>query len=548
MNFDLSLMASDGNRSGSCNSVQIALYEMSRPLAIKRDHLMAAQMVDLSRVMEFLAIKESHARVLLMHHRWNVERIFDALERKGMESLFVESGVPFVEDEAVGYVNQSPMQSEGDKFLLCTMCFEEVGAVKVTRMDCGHYFCNSCWAKHFITRINNGDARKIRCMAIHCNSICDYKTVCLLVSAQDPLVSARFDRLIMESYIDDNDQACWCPSNPPCGHAIRVGLPSDPYCEVECVCGTQFCFNCLSKAHSPCTCHIWDMWVKRCEVQGQNIGWIEINTNVEVERQSISWIAENAKVCPGCGNAVVKADGCNHMTCRCGQTFCWLCGGPTGKSAGMAVHSCNRFTKAKQKSVVELKGTTSQDFCRYMHYYERYRSHNDSLGMDALLQRRLQNKRGLLSLSLSAQPTDRLNGDENWLLSGVQKLLLSRRVLTYTYPFAFYMFGDELAGNNLQNKDIRQNLFEIQQQQLELCVEKLAMELLRDFDKVSPGEVADIRLRVISLSRLLDQCCRKMYQCIEEELLPYLSPTAFIAQYKASGPDKATEISCVVRS
>lgn len=73
------------------------------------------------------------------------------------------------------------------------------------------------------------------------------------------------------------------------------------------------------------------------------------------------------------------------------------------------------------------------------------------------------------------------------------------------------MFGDELPGNDLKNKGIRQDLFEDQQQQLECCVEKLAMALERNFDKITPGEMAEVRLRVVSLSRLLDNCCRNMY-------------------------------------
>jgi ariadne-1 len=102
-------------------------------------------MVDLSKVMEFLAVKESQARVLLMHHRWNVERVFDALD-KGRERLFTESGVPFVKDGETGFhLNQFLIQLEGDRFgFLCTVCFEEVDAKEVTRMDCGHYFCNRC--------------------------------------------------------------------------------------------------------------------------------------------------------------------------------------------------------------------------------------------------------------------------------------------------------------------------------------------------------------------------------------------------------------------
>lgn len=31
-------------------------------------------------------------------------------------------------------------------------------------------------------------------------------------------------------------------------------------------------------------------------------------------------------VCPGCGQLIERASGCNHMQCPCGQSFCWACG------------------------------------------------------------------------------------------------------------------------------------------------------------------------------------------------------------------------------
>jgi ariadne-1 len=175
----------------------------------------------------------------------------------------------------------------------------------------------------------------------------------------------------------------------------------------------------------------------------------------------------------------------------------------------MLGHSCNRFTKdEKKKSKIPIfKGPTSQDFHRCMHYFERYRSHKDSLEKETLLQQNLQT----CPLFLPTHPTNGSNTEDSWVLTGFEKLLLARKVLTFTYPFAFYMFGDELADNDLKNKEIRQDLFEDQQQQLEYCVEKLAMDLERNLHLVAPGEVADLKFRIINLSMLLDNCCRKMY-------------------------------------
>jgi hypothetical protein len=41
----------------------------------------------------------------------------------------------------------------------------------------------------------------------------------------------------------------------------------------------------------------------------------------ETKVLNIDWIKANTKLCPGCGNGVVKESGCNHMTCPCGQNF-----------------------------------------------------------------------------------------------------------------------------------------------------------------------------------------------------------------------------------
>jgi hypothetical protein len=50
-------------------------------------------------------------------------------------------------------------------------------------------------------------------------------------------------------------------------------------------------------------------------------------------------IAEGrAKFCPQCRVAIIKNDGCNHMTCRCGHHFCWVCLQPRGR--GPRVCAC----------------------------------------------------------------------------------------------------------------------------------------------------------------------------------------------------------------
>ncbi|KAJ3674438.1 hypothetical protein LUZ60_005054 [Juncus effusus] len=498
--------------SSSPNSAQFGDGDPSFPLAITKDSLQAAQMADLCKIMDLFVIKESQARTLLMQHRWNVERIFEQFERKGKDRLFSEAGISINNNNKdTGLMNLEKLSKSGFK---CNVCFEELELSDFTAMDCGHHFCNSCWTEHFIMSINNNQATQIRCMSINCRIICDQNTVYHLTLKKDREAATRFTRFLTESYVTDNSSVQWCPSTPPCGRAIRIAPRSDSFREVECLCGTRFCFNCLGEAHSPCPCRIWEMWTERTK---------------DSEKRSLDWIADNAKVCPGCGNAVMKEGGCDLVTCRCSQSFCWLCGDPTGNyhtCDRIERHICNPKSEHPKRNPNPNPNSDKTKLRRYPHYYERYLSHSSSLQKESASFSLFQTK--FLSLP-------------NWILTGFESLVNSRRALCHMYPFAFYMFGSELADNNLTDKEIRRDLFEDQQGQLEICVERLAVEVENFCDQIAPCEVSELaRLRVVNLSKLVDKCCMDMYDCIQEELLPNLGMKEFIAPYRPfQGLEKA---------
>lgn len=481
---------------------------------ITKESLLAAQKEDLRKVMELLALSEQHARTLLIHYRWDVERIFELLEQKGRERLFSEAGVTVVERKGVEL-----WSSRG--VAMCSVCFEEVAASRVTEMDCGHFYCNDCWTEHFIVKINDGQSRRIRCMAPKCFAICDEAVVRRLVSAKHPEIADRFDRFLLESYIEDNNKVKWCPSTPHCGNAIRV--EGDVYCEVECTCGRQFCFCCLSEAHSPCSCQMWELWTKKCQDESETVNWITVNT----------------KFCPKCHKPVEKNGGCNLVACLCGQYFCWLCGGATGRDhtwSSISGHSCGRFKEDQAKKTERAR----RDLQRYMHYHNRYKAHTDSLKQESNLKQKIQEKIDI------SENKDSIIKDYSWVMNGLNRLFRSRRVLSYSYPFAFYMFGDELFHDEMTPKEmeIKQNLFEDQQQQLESNVERLSLLLEKDFHDFSDEQVMDTMSHVINLCNIVDNLCKQMYRCIENDLLyPLQRATHNIAPYKSKGLEKAAELS-----
>lgn len=185
--------------------------------------------------------------------------------------------------------------------------------------------------------------------------------------------------------------------------------------------------------------------------------------------------------------------------------FSWLCGGATGKDhtwSRISGHSCGRYKEDGEKRTERAK----RDLYRYMHYHNRYKAHTDSFKLESKLKEKILEK-----VSISEEKESRLR-DFSWVTNGLDRLFRSRRVLSYSYPFAFYMFGEELFKDEMTNeeRDIKQNLFEDQQQRLESNVENLSKFLEEPFEQYSDDKVMDIRMRVINLSGLTDNLCKKM--------------------------------------
>ncbi|XP_010526933.1 PREDICTED: probable E3 ubiquitin-protein ligase ARI2 [Tarenaya hassleriana] len=476
---------------------------------ITKELLQLAQREDLQRVMDLLLVKEHHARTLLIHYRWDVEKLFAVFVEKGEDSLFAAAGVSIAEHQQGNSV-LSPSTT-----MTCDICVEDhLPGDQMTRMDCGHCFCKNCWTEHFIVKIKEGQSKRIRCMAPKCNAICDEDVVRSLVGKSRPDLAEKFDRFLLESYIEDNRMVKWCPSTPHCGNAIRV--EDDGLCEVECSCGCQFCFSCLSEAHSPCSCLMWEQWRKK----------------IREESETVNWIAVNTKPCPKCHLPLEKNGGCVLVTCRCGQSFCWLCGGSTGREHSwytIAGHSCSQDQEAREKQTERTKRNL---YC-YMPYHNGYRVHTDSFKRESELKETILKK-----VSISEER------DFSWVTNGLDRLLRSRRVLSCLYPFAFYMFKNAQFKNEMmpREREIKQHLFEDQQQQLEGSVEKLSKLLEEPFEQYTEDKVLDIRIKVINLSVTVDTLCKKMYECIENELLGSLQVGVHnIAPYKSKGIERASD-------
>ncbi|CAA0383916.1 unnamed protein product [Arabidopsis thaliana] len=501
----------DDNYSEAEVDLQPVTSTKSTSQVIKKESLVAAQKEILVRVMELLSVKENQARTLLIYYQWNVEKLFSVFADQGKDRMFSCAGLTvFV-----------PSLVTSKKTMKCDVCMEDdLPSNVMTRMECGHRFCNDCWIGHFTVKINEGESKRILCMAHECNAICDEDVVRKLVS---PELADRYDRFLIESYVEDNNMVKWCPSKPHCGSAIRKIEDGHDVVEVGCSCGLQFCFSCLSESHSPCSCLMWKLWKKKCEDESETVNWITVNT----------------KLCPKCSKPIQKRDGCNLMTCKCGQHFCWLCGQATGRDhtyTSIAGHSCGRY---KDEKVRQLE-RAQRDLDRYTHYHYRYKAHIDSLKLEDKLRKSILEK----AVSNSETKDQKVFKEYSWVTDAVNRLFISRRILSQSYPFAFYMFGEELFKDEMSEKEreIKKNLFEDQQQQLEGNVEKLSKILEEPFDEYDHEKVVEMMRHLTNLTAVVDNLCKEMYECIENELLgPIQFGNHNIAPYRSKGIEQATE-------
>ena len=235
------------------------------------------------------------------------------------------------------------------------------------------------------------------------------------------------------------------------------------------------------------------------------------------DSETVNWITANTKPCPRCGKLVEKNGGCNLMTCRCGQHFCWLCGSATGYDHTyhtIANHECGRWKDDLDKSI----GEAAASHKRYMHYFTRWNAHRDSLKKDS------QNEEATLTFlkGLCDSMHERVY-EYNALTMAVKVLKMARRVLSNSYAFAFFLCGNDWYSNEVQPEQIslNQGLFEDMQQQFEAEVERLSGYL--STMELPANTTKEMHLmNVLNCSRATKKRMQNFYEAINSGLLGQL--------------------------
>lgn len=166
-------------------------------------------------------------------------------------------------------------------------------------------------------------------------------------------------------------------------------------------------------------------------------------------------------------------------------------------------HSCGRFREDEQAKFARAK----RDLLRYTHYHNRFKAHKDSLKLESKLRKETLDKISVL------EERETSFMDYSWIVEALNRLSRSRQIIANSYAFAYYMFGEDdllKSGLTKREREIKQNLFEDQQQQLEANIERLSLVLEGRFHEFSVEKITDLRLSTINASKVVDDLCRKL--------------------------------------
>lgn len=168
--------------------------------------------------------------------------------------------------------------------------------------------CKDCLQKHIRNAIlfNRGRYDNIRCICTHedCPLTLDYGHI---QKYADEDTFRRFDEALLCQTLDIESEFFWC-SRLGCGSGqIHYEGRNNP--EVIChACGHRSCFTHKCDWHEGLTCEQYDA----------------AQPTSTTEPSSSSGYLQ----CPKCSHGIEKLDGCDHVTCRCGHEFCWICQAP----------------------------------------------------------------------------------------------------------------------------------------------------------------------------------------------------------------------------
>jgi hypothetical protein len=389
-----------------------------------------------------LAISRPTAIFLLAAHKWNDDRVMSAYFEDDARACKA-ANVTICPADAPGFTKKA------EKSYACKVCQDtEEETMPGGCLACGHSICAECWLGAVAHRAANSgeDAWFLTCLQAGCRM--PAAPVFEEAAVVPPPLAAKLRDRLARAFAKANDHmvahcsTATCDMFIYCGPSRRTLPPGDAGNMVRCSgCGGSTCCRCERENHLPATCDNMEAWDSKELADSANANWILANTHQ----------------CPKCHTHIQKNGGCNHHTCsRCRHEYCVVC--MQDWTSHKDFYSCNRPKAADDK-----KSQAQNDLDLYLHYYKRFRVHQQSKALDGITVTKARAKVEAMVRTGQA----RLHDAEFWETTA-RTLVACRHTLMYSYIYAYYLPRTTAKEKNTLD------LFEYQQGMLERAAEELS--------------------------------------------------------------------------
>lgn len=388
----------------------------------------------ISEITEVLSVPATAACPLLRNHKWIKERLLEAFTNND-ENVQKQAGVyarcnkkqsaknyqtaAMTSSTTTGHTKRKSFQHT------CEICFDDYTTGEMLKMPCGHAFCLDCWKGFIISKVGDGPSCiQATCPQAGCHELITEEEV----QEVAPDLLDKFQLYQLRNFVELNGTCRWCPG-PGCERVAAIHSSSGFFQDSDSIiahcdsCTTRFCIKCGEEPHSPLHCKALEAWKEKCKN----------------ESETANWILANTKACPKCRSRIEKNQGCNHMTCqKCKHEFCWICCGDWkdhGANTG-GYYNCNKFNdKSGGTDDLSDAARAKRELDRYLHYYSRYHAHAEA---QKFAKRQLQETEKRMIL-LQESRGNSTWADVEFLKHANEQLVECRRVLKFTYTFAYYL-------------------------------------------------------------------------------------------------------------